>query len=87
MEEEIDSLKSTILELRGELELAKDCKNFDTVIRDPTSIDAKRCLREEVMKHMEIMLREYQSNRSDKNAPESDLKECIGYVQLPLFLD
>lgn len=36
---------------------------------------------------MEIMLREYQSNRSDKNAPESDLKECIGYVQLPLFLD
>ena len=49
--------------------------------KDPTSLEAQRAIREEVMRHMEEMIKEFHPNDSSQGKQENDLKECIGYLE------
>lgn len=75
LEAEIESLKSTVAELRGELEMHRTKKNtFTPLQHDPNSRDARVCIREEIMKHMENMV------KNNKMMSDNDLKDCICYL-------
>jgi hypothetical protein len=38
-------------------------------------------MQEEIMKHMEEMIKQFQTDDSQKLKQENDLKECIGYLE------
>lgn len=67
-------MKSTVLELRRELEIYKSRSSLDQS-HNQSNLDARICIREEVMKHMENMVKDNKAMR------ENDLKECIGYLE------
>ena len=79
LESEIEGLKSTIIELRSEIALKKSKTSFEELCKNPNSAEAQRCIREEIMKHMEKMVNQ-QSDQTDHHSQENDLKECIGYL-------
>jgi len=75
LEAEIESLKSTANELRAELEMYRTKKKtFNTIPNDPNSHDARVWIREEIMKHMENMV------KNNKSMSDNDLKDWICYL-------
>jgi hypothetical protein len=69
-------LKNTITQLRDELITAKERTSFNPHSFDPNSIDAKKSLQDEVMKHMENMV-----NESKLKHNNNDLKDCISLLE------
>lgn len=80
LENQITSLRSTVTELRSELDKHKK-KGAHELLANPNSVEARRCIREEVMKHIEQMIKEDQDNKLIKHSQDNDLKECIGYLE------